>query len=206
MGVPPTKVNCMKFIFLGDVHANINHCLKLSEANTDATIVQVGDLGVGFIPLDVFYRLPMNFKFFPGNHDCRKMCYLLPHCLGAYGEAFDKFFFVSGADSIDKNQRIENVSWWADEELSYKEAEDCLAKWEASKLDVLVSHDMPQSFAEGYKMIYDSSLTRNLLQSMVHARKPSLIITGHHHRSGYRIHDKIRWKELQIDESFEIDI
>lgn len=196
----------MKFIFLGDVHANLNHCLKLSEANADATIIQVGDLGVGFIPLDVFYRLPSNFKFFPGNHDCRKMCHQLPHFIGDYGEYEGKFFFVSGADSIDKDERIEGVSWWPDEELTYKQAEDCLAKWEKSKLDILVSHDLPQSFAEGYKLIYDRTLTRDLLQRMIDVRKPSLIITGHHHRSGYRIHDKIRWKELQIDESFEIDI
>lgn len=196
----------MKFIFLGDVHANLNHCLKLSEANADATIIQVGDLGVGFIPLDVFYRLPSNFKFFPGNHDCRKMCHQLPHFIGDYGEYEGKFFFVSGADSIDKDGRIEGVSWWPDEELTYKQAEDCLAKWEKSKLDILVSHDLPQSFAEGYKLIYDRTLTRDLLQRMIDVRKPSLIITGHHHRSGYRIHDKIRWKELQIDESFEIDI
>lgn len=196
----------MKFIFLVDVHANLIHCLNLSNNNPDATVLQIGDLGVGFVPLDVFYRLPSNFKFFPGNHDCRRLCRQLPHYIGDYGEYEDKFFFVSGADSIDKDRRVEGISWWPDEELTYKQAEDCLAKWEASELDILVSHDMPQSFAEGYKLIYDKSLTRDLLQKMIEVRKPSLIITGHHHRSGYLIHDKIRWKQLQIDESFEIDI
>jgi hypothetical protein len=191
----------MKFVFLGDVHANLNHCLNVSNNNPDATIIQIGDLGIGFVPLDVFCRLPSNFKFFPGNHDCRKLCGQLPHFMGDYGEYGDKFFFVSGANSIDKDRRIENVSWWADEELTYNQAEDCLAKWETSKLDILVSHDIPQSFAEGYKLIYDRTLTRNLLQKMIEVRKPSMIITGHHHRSGYIIHDKIRWKELGIDES-----
>jgi hypothetical protein len=196
----------MKFCFLGDVHANLNHCLNLACAHSDTTIVQIGDLGVGFVPPDVFYRLPENFKFFPGNHDCRKMSYTLPHCLGAYGEVFGKFFFVSGADSIDKDRRIEGVSWWPDEELTYQEAEDCLTKWEKSTVDVLVSHDLPQSFAEKYKLIYDRTLTRNLLQKMIEVRKPRLLITGHHHRSKDLVDDKIRWKELGIDEPFFIEL
>jgi predicted phosphodiesterase len=196
----------MRFIFLGDVHANLNHCLKLSEANDNATIIQVGDLGVGSIPLDVFYRLPSNFKFFPGNHDCRKLCHQLPYCMGDYGEYENKFFFVSGADSVDKDRRIEGISWWPDEELTYEQAEDCLAKWEKSKLDILVSHDMPQSFAEGYKLIYDKSLTRNLLQSMVDIRKPSLIIHGHHHRSKFHEFRGVKVKELGIDETFTLEL
>lgn len=198
----------MKFIFLGDVHGCLDHCLYLSKNNPDSTIVQVGDLGIGFTSLEEFNNLnmPQNFKFFPGNHDCRKMCYTLPHCLGAYGEAFGKFFFVSGADSIDKKERVENVSWWADEELSYKEAEDCLANWEASKIDVLVSHDIPQSFAESYRLIYNKTLTRNLLQKMIEVRKPSWVITGHHHRSGYLIHNKIKWLKLDMNETFTLEL
>lgn len=196
----------MKFCFLGDVHGNIIHCLKLSEANPDTTIVQVGDLGVGFVPLDVFFRLPKNFKFFPGNHDCRKLCSGIPHCLGDYGEAYGKFFFVSGADSIDKDYRIEGVSWWPDEELTYQQAEDCLEKWKHSKVDTLVAHDLPQSFAEGFKLIYDKTLTRNLLENMIQARKPKLFIYGHHHRKIKTVFNGIQVVELGIDEPYFVDL
>ena len=196
----------MKFIFLGDVHGNLNHCLKLSETNPDATIVQVGDFGVGFIPQDIFYRLPANFKFFPGNHDCRVLCHQLPHCLGDYGEVDGKFFFVSGADSIDRANRIEGVSWWPDEQLTYKQSEDCLYKWGTSICDILVAHDCPQSFAESYKLIYDKTLTRNLLQMMIELKKPKIFIHGHHHKKLRHTFNGIQVVELGIDEPYPIDI
>ncbi len=196
----------MKFCFLGDVHANLIHCLKLAEAHTDTTIIQVGDLGVGFVPLDVFYRLPSNFKFFPGNHDCRKFCHQLPHCLGDYGEAYNKFFFVSGADSIDKAYRVEGISWWPDEELTYQQSGDCLDKWKKSKVDTLVAHDLPQSFAEGYKLIYDKTLTRNLLQMMIEVRKPKLFIYGHHHKKNRLVFNDIQVVGLGISEPYFIEL
>lgn len=197
----------MKFVFLGDVHGDLARCVDVCKANQDATIIQVGDLGVGFdIPLDVFLGLPENFRFFPGNHDCRDLCRLLPHCLSDYGEAYGKFFFVSGAESIDKTNRIEGKSWWRNEELTYEQASDCLDKWASSKLDILVSHDCPQSFVEGYKLIYDRCLTRNLLQRMIEVREPRLVIYGHHHRSKFIEFNRIMVKELGIGESFTIDI
>jgi len=196
----------MKFIFLGDVHGNLIRCLNVAESNPDSTIVQIGDFGIGFLPIDVFLRLPKNFKFFVGNHDKRQEAKTLPHCLGDYGEAYEKFFFVSGADSIDKDMRIEGVSWWPDEELTYKQAEDCLDKWENSKVEVLVSHDCPQSIAEKYLLVYDKSLTRNLLQKMIDIRKPKLLVYGHHHQSKRVNFNDIDVKELGIDETFSVDI
>lgn len=196
----------MKFTFLGDVHTNLNRCLDVATKNTDRTIIQIGDLGVGFIPFDIFHRLPENFRFFVGNHDNRQLARKLPYCLGDFGEAYNRFFFVSGADSIDKNRRIENVSWWKDEELTYVQAEQCFSEWEKSKVDVLVTHDCPQSFAEQFKLIYDRTLTRNLIQSMINVRKPKMIITGHHHRSNRIQVDGIDWVELGIDETFDLDI
>lgn len=196
----------MKFVFLGDVHNNLNHCYNVCQANLDSTIVQVGDYGVGFVPLDVLRRMSSNFKFFVGNHDHRELAKTLPHCLGDYGEYEGKFFFVSGANSIDRDQRIEGVSWWPDEELSYAQAEDCLEKWDASKVDVLVAHDVPQSFAEGYMLIYDKALTRNLLQSMIEVRKPKLFIHGHHHKSNQLTFNGIKVVSLGIKECFSIDI
>lgn len=196
----------MKFIFLGDVHGNLNHCLNLSHKNPNHTIVQIGDLGVGFVPQDVFYRLPRNFTFFAGNHDNRQLCNKLPYCLGDYGDFRNRFFFVSGADSIDKDRRIEGVSWWPDEELTYQQSMLCLDEWSKSKTDTLVSHDCPQSFAEGHKLIYDKSLTRNLLQMMIEVRKPKRLIHGHHHRSHRATINGIEVIELGIDEPYEIEL
>ncbi len=196
----------MKFIFLGDVHGNINHCINICNTNPDATIVQVGDFGVGFIPMDILMNMPKNFKFFAGNHDCRRLCHFLPSNLGDYGEAFDRFFFVSGADSIDKPYRTEGIDWWNDEELTQTQAGWCLNQWRDSSVNVLVSHDLPQSFAEGYKSIYDKTLTRNLLQSMIDCRKPNMIIYGHHHRSQRMVYNGIKVMELGIDEPLLLEL
>lgn len=198
----------MNFIFLGDVHGNINRCIEVATYNVDSKIIQIGDLGIGFIPNDILATyLPTNFHFFVGNHDNREKAKELPHCLGDYGEAFKgKFFFVSGANSIDRHHRIEGVSWWPDEELSYKQAEDCLNKWENSKCDILVSHDVPQSFAESYMLIYDTCITRTLLERMIEIRKPKMVIYGHHHRSKHFIFKKIDVHGLGIDETFSLDI
>lgn len=200
----------MKFVFLGDVHGNINHCLNVSNTYPQSIIVQVGDLGVGFIPhyhLQIMLGGIQRFYFFVGNHDHRQLAKSYPQCLGDFGESFDgKFFFVSGADSIDKSMRQEGINWWPDEELTYKQAEQCLDEWQKSQAQVLVAHDIPQSFAEKYQLIYDKTLTRNLLQNMIEVRKPQIIITGHHHRSKDLNVDGIRWKALGIDETFSIDI
>lgn len=199
----------MKFVFLGDVHGNFLHCENVCKQHTDSTIVQVGDLNVGFIRNTyLLENLPSNFKFFVGNHDNRQLANTLPHCLGDYGEAFGgKFFFVSGAYSIDRAGRTEGVNWWNDEELTYKQANHCLELWEISKCDVLISHDIPQSFAESYQLIYDTTITRNLLQAMIEVRKPKLVVSGHHHKSKDLVtHQGIHWKSLGIDETFSLDI
>ncbi len=196
----------MKFVFLGDVHAHVNRCIDISKTYSDSTVIQIGDLGVGWFHNDAWNHFPSNFRFFVGNHDNRTEANTLPHCLGDYGTYMDKFFFVSGANSVDKARRIEGVNWWPNEELTYQQANDCLRQWEKSKVDVLVSHDCPQSFAEKYMLIYDKSLTRNLLQAMIEIRKPAMIISGHHHKMNRSKCDGIDWKELGIDEAFSIDI
>ena len=191
---------------MGDVHGNLIHCLKTSKKNSDATVIQIGDCGVGFIPQDVFLRLPKNFKFFPGNHDCRTLCHQLPHCLGDYGDVDSKFFFVSGADSVDKDQRIEGISWWPDEELTYKQLNHALDLWEKSKAQMLVSHDCPQRIANYNHLIYNSTRTRAVLDQMIEVRKPKMILYGHHHRSSFFEYEGMTVKALGIDEVYQLTL
>jgi predicted phosphodiesterase len=194
----------MRFVFLGDVHSNLKRCNDVSTKYPSRTIIQVGDFGVGFVSTEIIGRLPKNFYFFPGNHDNRQVALTLSSCLGNYGERFGKFFFVSGADSIDADRRIMGVDMWEDEQLSYKQAEHCLELWEKSKLNVLVSHDCPQSIAQFNCLIYDSTLTRQLLQRMIEVRKPQLLIHGHHHKSSMFQYEGIQVKALGIDEAWEL--
>ncbi len=57
-----------------------------------------------------------------------------------------KFFVMGGAMSIDKDRRIENVSWWSQEQPSKKEMDygiDNLIKHDM-KVDVVLTHTCPK--------------------------------------------------------------
>lgn len=186
-------------IFLGDVHGNMNRCVEVANAHPDKTIIQIGDLGIGFIPSEFWIcNLPDNFRFFVGNHDSRQESYKIPNCLGDYGE-YKGIFFVSGASSHDRNSRMIGINWWDDEELSYDECYNCLDAWDKSKCDIIATHDCPQSFAEKFFNIKDKSKTRIMLDRIIEIRKPKHWIFGHHHKDFDFKHDDIMFHALGID-------
>lgn len=199
-------------IILGDIHcylsrvtrrvANFDIVSKICKEYPDQTVLQLGDFGVGFIPTQfIIDNSPSNFRFFVGNHDNRTESLKIPNCLGDFGE-FEEIFFVSGADSIDKNDRIVGLNYWVDEELSHEHGNLCVELWEKSNQKIIVSHDAPQRFVENHLLIYDKSWTRTILQKMIDIRKPDMIVFGHHHRS-YRIqYDSVKYVGLKIEESF----
>lgn len=197
----------MKLIVLSDVHANILHCQDVALKNSDIPIVQLGDLGVGFVPYGVIAGLPSNFYFFPGNHDNRKIAVTFDRCLGHFGPYFgESIFIVSGADSKDKALRTEGVNWWPDEELTYEQGQICVDEWAGSKAQVIVSHDAPQRLVEAFFLIYDRSRTRQILDAMIDVRPPKLVVFGHHHRPFHQHHKGIEYRCLKIDETISLDI
>jgi DNA repair exonuclease SbcCD nuclease subunit len=55
-----------------------------------------------------------------------------------------RFLVVRGATSVDKLYRVENISWWVQETLSYKEEKKILEVIEKNnKFDYVVSHTCP---------------------------------------------------------------
>ena len=192
-------------IILSDVHSDWNRVVEVCRLWSDQTVVQLGDLGIGFLRTEfVLGNTPKNFRFFVGNHDNRTLANTMPACLGDFGE-FENIFFVSGAHSIDKSDRLEGKDWWANEELSYGQASACLDAWEKSDKDIIVSHDTTQSFVEKFMLIYDRSITRSLLQSMIEVRKPKMVIFGHHHKRYEINHDGIQYRGLAINATFVLD-
>ena len=192
-------------IILSDVHSDWNRVEQVCRLWPDQIVVQLGDLGIGFLRTEfVLENTPKNFRFFVGNHDNRTLANTMPACLGDFGE-FENIFFVSGARSIDAHDRIEGKNWWANEELSYGQASACLDAWEKSDKDIIVSHDTTQSFVERFMLIYDRSITRTLLQSMIEVRKPKMVIFGHHHRRYEIDHDGIQYRGLAINATFVLD-
>jgi len=78
-----------------------------------------------------------------------------------------KIFVMGGATSIDKDNRIENISWWRREVPSYREMDfalDNLGKhnWE---VDYIITHSAPDIIVENhmrYFKEYDNSLNKFL--------------------------------------------
>ena len=160
-------------VFIGDVHGKHDEYLNLIK-NHRSTI-QVGDLGFDYS------KIPHsdNHKFIKGNHDNYNSNH--SNDLGNHG-MHNGIFYVRGAQSVDKNGRIEGKNWWRNEELNYREMSEAIQEYEVAKPNYVVSHDCPQSIAELFYDIHDASITRQGLQRMLEIHQPSIWVFGHHHR------------------------
>ena len=171
-----------EWAFVGDFHGDLESLPVLG-----CPVVQVGDLGIGFVrPHEdaKWVASRDDFWFIRGNHDNPDLCRQHPRYLGDWG-SHQFMFWVSGAWSIDQNFRTEGVSWWRDEELSYADGQKALADYIAAKPRLVISHDGPSSlFVEDGPMElwqFRPSTTATLLQAMYEAHQPEAWLFGHHH-------------------------
>lgn len=176
-------------LLIGDVHGKISEYKRIVLESGEKESIQIGDMGFDYSELE---SLPLNVMeshvFFPGNHENYDKVFESAYCLGRFGYYKShrqnlELFFIGGADSIDKQYRIEGVSWWKNEEMNYTEAQECLDSYETlSPVDVVLSHDCPQ-FLANELWGYHPSFTRKLLDGIFQIRKPKLWVFGHHHKS-----------------------
>ena len=202
------------FILLGDVHGDLEWChtvhRKYQNRYPGSECIQLGDLGCGFCyrggpDTDKFRKLPPTFKFFPGNHDNRQECLKLPNCLGNFGE-YKGLYFVSGADSIDKDMRTLGVDLWEDEELSYSQLEEAIEGWKNSSVEILLSHDGPQGIVQSiWPYITEKGRTRMALSEMIAARRPKKVFFAHHHKSIEVTFDEVYYRCIDINEPFVLE-
>lgn len=180
---------------IGDIHGYINSyekiCQRIRKEDSEAITVQVGDLAIGF--KDV--QLPLLSKddyFITGNHDNYKECQSMPNFLGTYGVktiSNYEFFFLSGAESIDRMTgrrgfpRIEGEDWWSWEELGYQEFKDAINEYSRVKPKIVISHDCPEIVYQNCFTYRNYSKTMMALTHMHEIHKPELWVFGHHHVS-----------------------
>ena len=109
--------------------------------------IQVGDMGIGFKGVGL-HEMPKEAQWFRGNHDNPEKCRANANYLGDYGYLpEDKLFWLAGAYSIDRQYRVEGVSWWRDEELSIEELGKAVNLYEETKPDYVLSHECPTEAA-----------------------------------------------------------
>jgi hypothetical protein len=186
---------------IGDVHGKYEQYKRII-ADCRATI-QVGDMGIGFRRTQgpragEIYGNPPHYamvkgdhRFIRGNHDnpaeCRKHSQWVPD-----GTLEGDVMFVGGAISIDRAYRIEDYSWWADEELSIAELNALVDVYIQAKPRVMVTHDCPREVSDillsqfyigGGPLQKLQSRTCQALQAMWSAHSPELWVFGHYHHS-----------------------
>lgn len=211
-------------IFIGDVHGKFKQYRELIRDKQNT--VQVGDMGVGFRyshgpregemranpPYDAM--LEGGHRFIRGNHDnpaeCRKHSQFI-----ADGTIEYNMMFIGGAVSIDKEWRVPNYSWWADEELSTDELNRLVDAYKEAKPQIMVTHDCPESLAEAMACIGDNggkldpqftSRSRQAFESMLYHHRPKIWVYGHWHNSFDHVIDGTRFVCLGELEAKELTV
>lgn len=204
---------------LGDVHGDLEHLLIVSETMWKrgvSALLVLGDFG--FIwpgknwktNLDKISRRLGNrgqqLYFVDGNHENFRGLYdfnvaadgLRPvrpnitHIPRGYRTRLnsrDSFAALGGANSIDRNHRRENHSWWPGESIT----DDDLKALGTEKTDLLVGHDAPlfvpgldamlahtRSLWRGDMLAYADAGRQQFHRGFLQVR-PSLYLGGHYH-------------------------
>lgn len=132
----------------------------------------------------------------PGNHECwEDLNYLTPdykpleiqggitYC--PFGTVLTingyNVLFCGGAESTDKQYRIEGVSWWRDEIITQRDMDHLPDR---EDIDIVLSHTIPRSFfhympIKGERYNDPSTMA---LQIVLERYKPKAWASGHFHR------------------------
>ena len=204
-----------RFAALGDIHTDWSLVDKLieqfpREKFPDMALYQIGDFGIGLpghraTPGNIYVPDPElkpresyddRFGFIRGNHDSPILAATHPNYLGDFGtDPRTGIFFVSGARSNDKQERIEGRDWWEAEELSMRQCTAALDAYMQARPKIVISHDAPPEIVARVKShhVDDKSRTQQLLGALLENHRPRLWIFGHHHKA---------WQETIRDTTF----
>ena len=201
-------------IFIGDIHGQWKYYTGLIGNITHTPTVQVGDLALGFPTYPYPKRIEGDNWFIRGNHDNPAVIRKHPNYLGDYGYREDwELFYVGGADSIDKDWRIEGRDWWRDEELDYLTLDmKVLPMFERIRPRIVVTHTCPAAVTpillKGVKNewgYYPPTRTERALQAMFEIYQPELWVFGHFHKEFDRRIDGTRFVGLNEFQMIEIE-
>jgi len=193
-----------KITFIGDCHGKIGRLLDVvNEADGDAHVVQLGDMGLGFsfvnLPVIDEYAHKRWFRFIRGNHDSPQHCYGHQNYLGDFGyNEFLRMFWVSGAFSVDHAQRRARMAagsspiWWPDEELDDRSLQDARKLYAEMKPEIVTTHEAPAFIGKKMldKLVINgreskvecfNSRTAAALESLYSIHQPRYWLFGHYH-------------------------
>lgn len=180
-------------IFIGDTHGETVIVPKGT--------IGVGDHGVGFEGV-----VGPNFSFIRGNHDSPRACEANPKYLGNFGtKVWDGklWGWVSGGFSTDFALRTEDVNWWADEELSFAQANECFDLLMKRPLYGMISHEAPSTVVGSLVKYTIPTFTSQFLNEVWRKTKPKVWVFGHYHLSSDQKIKGTRFKGLACYEMWD---
>jgi hypothetical protein len=185
-----------KVRFIGDAHGKFDRYKKIIQDAERS--VQIGDMGIGFLRRDCNGDLKRtanpphalmvkhSARFLRGNHDAPEACKRHSQWI-ADGTVENDMMFIGGATSIDRVYRVENESWWRDEECSMSQLNHFVEVYATVRPRIMVTHEVPESIADGIlaatnrSKIELGSRTRQALEGMLSIHAPEIWIAGHWH-------------------------
>lgn len=195
---------------IGDIHGT-NNWHQYRQITEDCEFsVQLGDMGFGGM-YDMLNKHidPLYHRFIPGNHDNYD---LLPaHSFsGDWGSDEIngvKFFWIRGAKSIDWYMRIQGVSIWDNEEISWSSGQAMVKEFVKVKPDIVLSHDCPSQvhpYVISNRWKVNKSLTVQILEEAFSQHQPKIWVFGHHHVDWTGIDNNTRF--ICLDERSYVDV
>jgi len=195
--------------YAGDIHGNAIAAKSIDERAAEAgvdIVVQVGDFGMYFLgpkkpcPLATYFEERESGPTWytcGGNHDNWPLWDSMPSedgltkiakdCLYVHrGQSLEldgkKHLFFGGAESIDKDRRVDGVSWWAEETPTVAQFSDFFDALETYKPEVVVTHDAPL-VVDIWKYNRSHNPTPRNLEAIwkQSTHRPKLWMFGHHH-------------------------
>lgn len=165
----------------GDVHGNYDfeklYSLLDYHVTYDDTLIILGDAGICWneyqdeIVANLYKRIPITVIFVDGNHENFDTLKTFPiveykgakmHKLSEHiyhilrGEIMElegyTFLGIGGACSTDKKDRVEGITWWADEEITQADVDNALKNLKRYdfKVDCVLSHCVDSRTIEKY--------------------------------------------------------
>lgn len=208
-----------KMRVIGDVHGlKYELSILLDNIPEDVTsVVQVGDMGVGFGQGDYWHESldemmnSVKGRWIRGNHDspnqCREMKSWIPD-----GLVENDIMYVGGAWSIDYQWRTMGIDIWEDEELSYEELDRMLSIYDLIRPRVMVTHDCPLSVSKQLFIDNDKSFSKqqyktrtgSALERMFELHQPELWLMGHWHSDADQVINGTRF--ICLNELSYVDV
>lgn len=203
----------MKIRFIGDIHGKILDYLQIIDGVENS--VQVGDFGMGFgtkgaadFVDSMIDEMPGNHRYIRGNHDDPKESKKSKHWIKD-GTIENDIMYVGGANSIDKDYRIEGLSWWPNEQLNTAEWNSVYDKYINANPRIMVTHDCPKFiYYEIHDKVFDypGDVTAISFDLFWKDHKPEIWIFGHHHKSFDKVIDGTRFICLAELECIDLEV